>query len=424
MAQTLTQKIIKNHLEDKNATVNFGDFVFVNVDIVLANDITGPVAIKELEKKEIDKVFDNEKIALIPDHFTPNKDIKSANQAKVLRDFAHKNNIKHYYEVGEMGIEHVLLHEKGIVKTGDLVIGADSHTCTYGGLGAFSTGMGSTDIAFAMATGKTWMKVPEAIKINLTGSFNKNISGKDVILYLIGLIGVEGASYKSLEFTGDGVKALTDDDKFTICNMAIEAGAKNGIFETGEYASDEDAVYSQEIEINLSELKSTVAFPHLPENSYCFSDDGKLIGVNKGKNIKNEYGEKIEIDQVVIGSCTNGRLEDMKRASAILENNTIKKGLRVIIIPGSQKVYLDSLKLGYIENFIKAGAIVSTPTCGPCLGGHMGILADGERCLATTNRNFIGRMGASTSKIFLCGPEVAAFSAVNGYISNRIGGKE
>lgn len=413
MGMTMTQKILAAHAGlDK---VEAGQLIEADLDLVLGNDITSPVAIKEMEKMKVDGVFHKDKIALVPDHFVPNKDIKSAEHCKCVREFARRNEITNYFEVGEMGIEHALLPEKGLTVAGDVIIGADSHTCTYGALGAFSTGVGSTDMAAGMATGKAWFKVPAAIKVVLTGKPDKWISGKDVILHLIGRIGVDGALYKSLEFTGDGIAALSMDDRFTIANMAIEAGAKNGIFPVDEkaeiymkehskraykiYEADADASYEQEITIDLSALKSTVAFPHLPENTHTIDEI-----------------EKIDIDQVVIGSCTNGRLDDLRTAAEILKGRHVKKGMRCIVIPATQKIYMDAMEEGLLKIFIEAGAVVSTPTCGPCLGGYMGILAEKERCVSTTNRNFVGRMGHVTSEIYLASPAVAAASAVLGYI--------
>lgn len=413
MGMTMTQKILAAHAGlDK---VEAGQLIETDLDLVLGNDITSPVAIKEMEKMKVDGVFHKDKIALVPDHFVPNKDIKSAEHCKCVREFARRNEITNYFEVGEMGIEHALLPEKGLTVAGDVIIGADSHTCTYGALGAFSTGVGSTDMAAGMATGKAWFKVPAAIKVVLTGKPNKWISGKDVILHLIGMIGVDGALYKSLEFTGDGIAALSMDDRFTIANMAIEAGAKNGIFPVDKkaesymkehskraykiYEADADASYEQEITIDLSTLKSTVSFPHLPENTHTIDEI-----------------EKIDIDQVVIGSCTNGRLDDLRTAAEILKGRHVKKGMRCIVIPATQKIYMDAMEEGLLKIFIEAGAVVSTPTCGPCLGGYMGILAEKERCVSTTNRNFVGRMGHVTSEIYLASPAVAAASAVLGYI--------
>lgn len=415
MGMTMTQKILaaKAGLD----SVVFGQLIECQVDMVLANDITGPVSINEFEKYDFDKVFDKEKITLVMDHFAPNKDIKSAQQCRQCRNFARRFDLDNYYDVGEMGIEHVLLPEKGLVKPGDVIIGADSHTCTYGALACFSTGVGSSDVAAAMASGKCWFKVPDAIRIELKGKFRENVSGKDLILTIIGMIGVDGALYKSMEFTGEGVKSLTMDDRLTVCNMAIEAGAKNGIFpfdsRTEEYVrdrvpegyrvfqADDDAQYAMTLEIDLGELVPTVAYPHLPENTHPASEGGD-----------------INIDQVVIGSCTNGRLSDLKAAAEIIRGNRVAKDVRVIVIPGSNQVYLDALKAGYIEDFINAGCIVSTPTCGPCLGGHMGILAENERCVSTTNRNFIGRMGHNTSEIYLASPATAAMSALTGYITS------
>ena len=415
MGMTMTQKILAAHVHLES--VEAGQLIEADLDLVLGNDITSPVAIKEMEKMKVDGVFDKDKIALVPDHFVPNKDIKSAEHCKCVREFAYRNQITNYFEVGEMGIEHALLPEKGLVVAGDVVIGADSHTCTYGALGAFSTGVGSTDMAAGMATGKAWFKVPSAIRVTLTGSLPKWVSGKDVILHLIGKIGVDGALYKSLEFTGDGVSSLCMDDRFTIANMAIEAGAKNGIFPVDDqalsyikehssktpvvYEADADAVYDEEITIDLSSLRPTVAFPHLPENT-------KTI---------DEITDKIKIDQVVIGSCTNGRIEDIRCAAEVLRGRHVAKGIRCIIIPATQAIYLQAMEEGLLKIFIEAGAIVSTPTCGPCLGGYMGVLAEGERCVSTTNRNFVGRMGHVNSEIYLASPAVAAASAVTGTIS-------
>lgn len=415
MGMTMTQKILANHAGlDK---VVAGQLIEADLDLVLGNDVTTPVAIHEMEKFNKKEVFDKEKIALVMDHFTPNKDIKSAEHCKCVREFSCKNEIKNYFDVGQMGIEHALLPEKGLIVAGETCIGADSHTCTYGALGAFSTGVGSTDMAAGMVTGKAWFKVPSAIRFNIVGDKAPWISGKDVILHIIGMIGVDGALYKSMEFVGDGIKNLTMDDRFTIANMAIEAGAKNGIFPVDElteeymrahsvktwtkYEADADAEYDEEYTIDLSSLRPTVAFPHLPENT-------KTI---------DEVGE-ISIDQVVIGSCTNGRISDMRIAAEIMKGKTIAKGLRVIIIPGTQDIYLQMIKEGLTEIFIKAGAVVSTPTCGPCLGGHMGVMAAGERCVSTTNRNFVGRMGHVDSEVYLASPAVAAASAVTGKISS------
>ena len=414
MGMTMTEKILAKHAGID--VVKPGQLINCKLDMVLANDVTAPPAIKEFEK--IGKpVFDNTKIALVPDHFTPNKDIKSAGLAKIVRDFAHKHNIVNYFEIGRVGIEHVILPEKGIVAPGMVTIGADSHTCTYGALGGFSTGVGSTDLGVALATGEAWFKVPETIKVNITGKKPKYICGKDVMLTLIGMIGVDGALYKALEFAGEGVKELNITDRLTIANMAIEAGAKNGIFpvddETLNYIkdrvtkpyeiveADSDATYCQTVEINLSELKPVVAFPHLPENTHTI------------ESIK----EPITIDQVVIGSCTNGRLEDLAIAASILKGHKVHPNVRCIIIPGSQQVYLDAIHNGYVDTFIEAGAAVSTPTCGPCLGAHMGIMTAGERCVSTTNRNFRGRMGHVDSEVYLASPYVAAASAILGKIA-------
>lgn len=416
MGMTMTQKIIAAHAGLPE--VHAGQLVTAKVDMVLSNDITGPVAIREMNKVGLDCVFNKNKIAMIPDHFSPAKDIKSAEQCKAIRDFAKAHEIKHYYEVGKMGVEHCLLPEQGIVGAGQLIIGADSHTCTYGAVGAFSTGMGSTDIAAAMISGETWLKVPEAIKVVVTGeSTNSFVSGKDVILYLIGMIGVDGALYQSLEFVGDGLKHISMEGRLTIANMAIECGAKNGVFPVDEickeyladrfdddyniYEADDDAEYTREIIIDLSKLVPQVAFPHLPSNTHPINEI-----------------EKIAIDQVVIGSCTNGRLEDMRIAGEILKGKKVAPYLRLIVIPGTQAVYEACMKEGIIQTILDAGGVVSTPTCGPCLGGYMGILAKGERALATTNRNFIGRMGDPESEIYLCNPAVAAASAINGYITN------
>ncbi|MDR0852210.1 MAG: 3-isopropylmalate dehydratase large subunit [Clostridiales Family XIII bacterium] len=414
---TMTQKILAAH-----AGLDYvkpGQFIEANLDIVLANDITGPPAIREFAKMGRRKVFDKTKIVLVPDHFTPNKDIKAAEQAKVLREFAKEQKIVNYFEVGAMGIEHALLPEQGLTVAGDCIIGADSHTCTYGALGAFSTGIGSTDMAAGMATGKAWFKVPSAIKFELTGRPGKWVGGKDVILHIIGLIGVDGALYKSMEFVGDGLANLSMDDRFTMANMAIEAGAKNGIFAVDEktraymrahksktttkqikvYAADRNAAYDEVYVIDLSKIRPTVSFPHLPDNTKPIDKVGR-----------------VKIDQAVIGSCTNGRLEDMEIAAKILKGRKIADGVRCIIIPGTQQVYLDCVKLGYAEIFIKAGAVFSTPTCGPCLGGHMGVLAAGEKAVSTTNRNFVGRMGHVDSEVYLAGPAVAAASAVAGLL--------
>lgn len=415
MSMTMTQKILAHHAGLDSVVA--GQLIEAKLDMVLGNDVTSPVAINEMARFGNDKVFDKTRISLVMDHFTPNKDIQSAENCKQVREFAKKNDILHYYDVGNMGIEHALLPEQGIVTCGDCIIGADSHTCTYGALGAFSTGVGSTDMAAGMITGKAWFKVPSAIKVVITGKKAKCISGKDVILHLIGMIGVDGALYKSLEFTGDGVKELSMDDRLCISNMAIECGAKNGIFPVDEvtleyvkgrsqreykvYEADADAEYDSVVEIDLSTLKPTVACPHLPENT-------KTV----------DRLDKIEIDQVVIGSCTNGRMEDMRIAASILKGKKVKKGVRCIVIPATQQIYLNCIKEGLAEIFVEAGAIVSTPTCGPCLGGHMGILAAGERAVSTSNRNFVGRMGHTKSEIYLASPAVAAASAIKGYIAD------
>lgn len=414
---TMTQKILAAAAGlDK---VEAGQLIEANLDLVLGNDITSPVAIKEMDKFNAKGVFNKDKIALVPDHFVPNKDIKSAEHCKCVREFARRNEITNYFEVGEMGIEHALLPEKGLTVAGDVIIGADSHTCTYGALGAFSTGVGSTDMAAGMATGKAWFKVPGAIRFVLTGKPAKWISGKDIILHIIGMIGVDGALYKSMEFVGDGIAYLSMDDRFTIANMAIEAGGKNGIFPVDElaesymkehssraykiYTADEDAVYDETYTIDLSTLRPTVSFPHLPENTHTI-DEIKAM-------------DDIRVDQVVIGSCTNGRLDDLRIAAEILKGRHIAKGMRCIVIPATQKIYLQAMEEGLLKTFIEAGAVVSTPTCGPCLGGYMGILAEGERCVSTTNRNFVGRMGHITSEIYLASPAVAAASAITGIIS-------
>lgn len=415
MGMTMTQKILAAHAGLDH--VEAGQLIEAELDLVLGNDITSPVAIHEMDKMKADTVFHKEKIALVMDHFIPNKDIKSAEHCKCVREFACRHEISNYFDVGEMGIEHALLPEKGLTVAGDVIIGADSHTCTYGALGAFSTGVGSTDMAAGMVTGKAWFKVPSAIRFNLTGKPKKWVSGKDVILHIIGMIGVDGALYKSMEFTGDGIKNLSMDDRFTIANMAIEAGGKNGIFpvddQTEAYMkehsmrsykvneADEDAVYEAEYTIDLSKLEPTVAFPHLPENTKTM----------------NEISQEIVIDQAVIGSCTNGRIEDLRTAAEILKGRKVKKGVRCIIIPATQSVYLQAMEEGLLKIFIEAGAVVSTPTCGPCLGGYMGILAAGERCISTTNRNFVGRMGHVESEIYLASPAVAAASAVMGKIA-------
>ena len=415
MGMTMTQKILAKHAGLESVTA--GQLIEANVDLTLANDITGPVAIREMEKAGFDKVFDNTKIALVMDHFAPNKDIKSAEQCLECREFSKKYNIVNFFDVGAMGIEHALLPEKGLTAPGELIIGADSHTCTYGAVGAFSTGVGSTDMAAGMAKGMAWFKVPAAIKVELKGQLHKPVTGKDVILHLIGEIGVSGALYKSLEFVGDGVKSLTMEDRLCICNMAIEAGAKNGIFPVDEiteaylkgrsqrpwvkYEADPDAEYERSIVIDLDALEPTVSYPHLPENTHL---------AKEGKDIK--------IDQIVIGSCTNGRIEDMEAAYEILKGRHIAKEVRGIIIPATMAVYKECILRGYTEAFIDAGCIVSTPTCGPCLGGYMGILAAGERCVSTTNRNFVGRMGHVDSEVYLASPATAAASALTGYITD------
>ncbi|MBQ2982276.1 MAG: 3-isopropylmalate dehydratase large subunit [Lachnospiraceae bacterium] len=415
MGMTMTQKILAAHCGLDY--VEAGQLIEADLDLVLGNDVTAPVAIKEMKKFNKETVFDKEKIAIVLDHFTPNKDIKSAELCFCAKEFAYKNDITNFFETGEVGIEHALLPEKGLVVAGDVVIGADSHTCTYGALGAFSTGVGSTDMAAGMATGKAWFKVPSAIKFVLTGKPAKWVSGKDVILHIIGMIGVDGALYKSMEFAGDGIQYLSMDDRFAITNMAIEAGGKNGIFPVDEAAieymkehstrefkvfeADEDAVYDEVYTIDLSELKPTVAFPHLPENTRTIDEVGD-----------------VKIDQVVIGSCTNGRIEDLRIAAKVLDGKHVAKGVRCIIIPATQKIYLQAIEEGLMSIFIKAGAAVSTPTCGPCLGGHMGILAKGERAIATTNRNFVGRMGHPESEVYLSSPAVAAASAITGKITN------
>ncbi len=415
MGMTMSQKILAKHAGLDS--VREGQLIRAKLDMVLGNDITSPVAINEFCKAGFDGVFDNKKISLVMDHFTPNKDIKAATQCKQCRDFAGKYDIKNYYDVGDMGIEHALLPEKGLIAPGELCIGADSHTCTYGALGAFSTGVGSTDMAAGMATGEAWFKVPAAIKFNLTGKLNKYVSGKDVILHIIGMIGVDGALYRSMEFTGEGLKSLSMDDRLCIANMAIEAGAKNGIFEADEiteeyvkervdrpyqtYKADPDAVYAETYDIDLSTIKQTVSFPHLPENA----------------RVVDELTEEVKIDQAVIGSCTNGRISDMRAAAEILNGKHIAKGVRCIVIPATQKVYMQCIKEGLAEIFINAGCVFSTPTCGPCLGGHMGILAAGERAISTTNRNFVGRMGHVDSEVYLASPVVAAASAIAGKIT-------
>ncbi|MBQ5824690.1 MAG: 3-isopropylmalate dehydratase large subunit [Clostridia bacterium] len=416
MAMTMTQKILAAHAGLEK--VEAGELILVNLDRVLGNDITSPVAIREFDKLGFDNVYDKDRVTMVMDHFAPNKDIKAAIQCKMCRDFCNEKNVTHFYDVGQMGVEHALLPEKGLVVSGDVVIGADSHTCTYGALGAFSTGVGSTDMACGMAIGKAWFKVPSAIKFVLKGKLNKHITGKDVILHIIGMIGVDGALYRSMEFTGEGVAELSVTDRLTICNMAIEAGAKNGIFEVDDqtlayiaehsdrepvvYKADDDAEYDQVIEIDLSTIRSTVAFPHLPENA----------------RVVEELEEEVKIDQVVIGSCTNGFYENIKEAAEIIKGHKVAKGVRAIIIPATQEIYMRAMKEGLLADFIEAGCAVSTPTCGPCLGGHMGILAPGERAVATTNRNFVGRMGDPTSEVYLASPAVAAASAILGRIAS------
>ena len=414
MGMTMTQKILAAHAGLES--VQAGQLIMADLDLVLANDITGPVAIHEVEKLNKKTVFDKDKIALVPDHFTPNKDIKSAEHCKCVREYAKAHDITNYFEVGQMGIEHALVPEKGLIVAGDVCIGADSHTCTYGALGAFSTGVGSTDMGCGMITGQAWFKVPSAIRIELTGKLSKWVSGKDVILHIIGMIGVDGALYRSMEFAGDGVASLSMDDRFSIANMAIEAGAKNGIFPVDEqtiaymkehstkeykvFEADEDAEYDEVIKIDLSTLKPTVAFPHLPENTKTVDEAGDVT-----------------IDQVVIGSCTNGRISDLREAASVLKGRKVADGIRAIVIPATQSIYMQAIEEGLVQTFIEAGAVVSTPTCGPCLGGHMGCLAKGERAVSTTNRNFVGRMGHVEPEVYLASPAVAAASAVTGKIS-------
>lgn len=415
MGMTMTQKILASKAGLKE--VHAGQFIEASIDLALGNDITTPVAIREFRRSGRDKVFDKDKVAIVPDHFTPNKDIKAAEQCKYIRDFALEQELTNYFEVGQMGIEHCLIPEKGLAVPGDAIIGADSHTCTYGALGAFSTGVGSTDLAAVMARGKCWFKVPAAIQFRLSGKMQKWVSGKDLILHIIGMIGVDGALYQSMEFTGEGVAALTMDDRFTIANMAIEAGAKNGIFPVDDktleyvkahsqkpyqvYEADADAEYARVIDIDLAKLRPTVAFPHLPENTKTIDEVGDVA-----------------VDQVVIGSCTNGRMEDLRIAADILRGRKVKKGVRVIVFPGTQQIYLQAVKEGLVTDIVEAGAAFSTPTCGPCLGGHMGILAKGERCVSTTNRNFVGRMGHVESEVYLSSPAVAAASALTGRIED------
>lgn len=415
MGMTMTQKILAAHAG--LSSVVPGQLINARLDSVLGNDITTPVAINEFNKAGFTEVFDKDRINIVLDHFTPNKDIKSATQSKQCREFACKHCINNFYDVGKMGIEHALLPEQGLVTAGDCIIGADSHTCTYGAVGAFSTGVGSTDMAAGMATGMAWFKVPEAIKVILNGKLRPHVAGKDIILHLIGMIGVDGALYKSLEFCGEGVKCLSMDDRLCICNMAIEAGAKNGIFPVDEttisyltgrskrpwtvFEADADAEYCRTVEIDLNTLESTVSYPHLPENTHLAKE-----------------GSDIKIDQVVIGSCTNGRLEDMEAAYKILKGRKIANLVRGIIIPGTMEIYKECIRRGYVEAFIDAGCIVSTPTCGPCLGGYMGVLAEGERCISTTNRNFVGRMGHVKSEVYLASPATAAASAITGFITD------
>ncbi len=423
MSMTMTQKILADHAGLKEVQV--GQLIEASLDVVMANDITGPMALPIFNEMATE-VFDKDKVVLVPDHFTPNKDIKSAENSKAIREFSLDQCLTHHMEQGKCGVEHAILPEKGIVVAGEAIIGADSHTCTYGALGAFSTGVGTTDIATGMATGQLWFKVPSAIKFELSGELQPYVSGKDVILHIIGLIGVDGALYKSMEFTGEGVKALTMDDRFTICNMAIEAGAKNGIFEVDEqtieyiekhstkdykvYKADEDAVYDQVIEIDLSKIVPTVAFPHLPGNAHTIDE------------INND--EKVIIDQVVIGSCTNGRLSDLRKAAAILKGKQVANHVRVMVVPATQKIFVQCIQEGLAEIFVESGCAFNTPSCGPCMGGHMGVMANGEKCVSTTNRNFVGRMGDTQSLIYLASPEVAAASAIAGYIADpRKGGE-
>ena len=417
MGMTMTQKILADHAGVKE--VHAGELIEANVDIVMANDITGPMALP-IFKKMADKVFDKDKVVLVPDHFTPNKDIKSAENSKAIREFSREQGLTHHMEQGKCGVEHAILPESGIVVAGDAVIGADSHTCTYGAIGAFSTGVGTTDIATGMATGQLWFKVPSAIKFNLHGKLPKYVSGKDVILHIIGRIGVDGALYKSMEFVGDGIKYLSMDDRFAMTNMAIEAGGKNGIFPVDEaaieyldkhakrgykiYEADSDAEYEEVVDVDLSAIRPTVAFPHLPGNAKTVDEI--------------EAMDKIYIDQVVIGSCTNGRMEDLRKAAAILKGKKVADNVRVMVVPATQKIYLQCILEGILETFVEAGCAVNTPSCGPCMGGHMGVLAKGEKCVSTTNRNFVGRMGDVESLIYLASPETAAASAIAGYIAN------
>ena len=424
MAMTMTQKILAAHAGLDS--VKAGQLIMADLDLVLGNDVTSPVAINEFNKAGFSGIFDKNKVTMVMDHFAPNKDIKAATQCKQCRDFCGKYEIKNFFDVGDMGIEHALLPEKGLVAPGECVIGADSHTCTYGALGAFSTGVGTTDIAAGMVSGTAWFKVPEAIKFNLTGKLPQFVSGKDVILHIIGMIGVDGALYKSMEFVGEGVKELSMDDRFTICNMAIEAGAKNGIFPVDdlareymknagvedwkEYTADEDAVYEKVIDIDLSSIRPTVAFPHLPGNAHTIDEV--------------DQEEKIMIDQVVIGSCTNGRMSDLRKAAAVLKGHTVADNVRVMVVPATQKIFMECVHEGLVDIFVEAGCAFNTPSCGPCMGGHMGVLAKGEKCVSTTNRNFVGRMGDTEALIYLASPEVAAASAIAGYIANpeKVGG--
>lgn len=415
MGMTMTQKILAAHAGLDS--VKAGQLIRAKLDMVLGNDVTTPVAIKEFKSKGFDKIFDKDKISIVLDHFTPNKDIKSAEHCKMCREFAGDMDVTNFYDVGEMGVEHALLPEKGLVAPGEAIIGADSHTCTYGAVGAFSTGVGSTDMAAGMASGEAWFKVPSALKFNLTGKPQKWVCGKDIILHIIGMIGVDGALYKSMEFTGDGLKYLSMDDRLCMANMAIEAGGKNGIFEVDEiteaylaervdrpytvYTADDDAEYEKVYDIDLSQVKMTVAFPHLPENTRTIDEVGE-----------------VKIDQCVIGSCTNGRIEDLRNAAKVFEGKHVAKNVRALVIPATQKIYAQAMHEGLFDIFLAAGCVISTPTCGPCLGGHMGILAAGERAVSTSNRNFVGRMGHPESEVYLASPAVAAASAVAGYITS------
>ena len=417
MAMTMTQKILADHAGIESVTA--GQLIEAKLDVVMANDITGPMALP-IFRQMADKVFDKDKVVLVPDHFTPNKDIKSAENSKAILDFSNEQGLTYHMEQGKCGVEHAILPEMGIVVAGECIIGADSHTCSYGALGAFSTGVGTTDIATGMATGELWFKVPEAIKFVLTGKPSKYVSGKDIILHIINEIGVDGALYKSMEFVGDGIQYLTMDDRFTICNMAIEAGAKNGIFPVDDqtiaymeehskkdykvYTADEDAEYERVIEIDLSKVRPTVAFPHLPGNGHTIDEI--------------EAMEPIYIDQVVIGSCTNGRISDLRKAAAILKGKKVARNVRVMVVPATQKIFLQCIVEGLAEIFVEAGCAFNTPSCGPCMGGHMGVMAKGEKCVSTTNRNFVGRMGDTEALIYLASPEVAAASAIAGYIAN------